>query len=228
MVLALFLALSFAAQGPASPDFQEGRRLYFDLEYELAVFRFRAAARDEGMPAPQRALVHAWLGLAYAQVAEMQSARESFADALALDPEVALPSEASPPPKALELLEEARVEARLSANGPTPQDPRDPPSPASEPTAAEAGAGFGLGALLMTGGGLTAGLGVLALGAGAGLGVVALSTAEQGNAARFQDEAAAFEADAQQSALAANLSFLLGGALVSVGALILGVSLVVE
>ena len=96
--LSLALALSLQVPPPSSPEFEEGKRLYFDLEYELAVFRFRNAARNVDVTDEQRALAYAWLGLAYAQVAEMESARESFLEAAKLDPDVVLPKDASPPP----------------------------------------------------------------------------------------------------------------------------------
>lgn len=117
MLAALSLSLVLAAQA-ASPAFDEGRRLYFDLEYELAVFRFRDAVRDTELPAKDRALAFAWLGLAYSQVAEMESAKEAFVEAARLDPEVALPKDASPPPKALQLLEDARREALATRETP--------------------------------------------------------------------------------------------------------------
>lgn len=231
MLLAFALALSVAAQPPATPDFDEGKRLYFDLEFELAVFRFRAAARSEGLAPKERALVYAWLGLSYAQVAEMESAREAFADAVALDLDVSLPQEASPPPKALQLLEEARAEAKEKASAPAAPSTPEPVAagpPAAKAAAVEGAPSAGLGPALLAGGGVAAALGVLALGAGATLGVIALSTADEGNAAAFQDDAAALKDDAETSALAANLSYLLGGVLVAVGAITLGAGFAVE
>lgn len=221
------VALAPAPVGATSPAFDEGRRLYFDLEYELAVFRSRDAVRDTELAPKDRALALAWLGLAYSQVAEMESAKEAFVEAVRLDPEVALPKDASPPPKALQLLEEARREALAAREPPPPTTAPEEPA-AVPPSLLQEGGGRGFGPLLFAGGGVVAGLGVLAVAAGGGLGLLALSAAKEGNAAPFQDDAKRFKDQAESSALFANIAYLAGGALVAVGVAMLGGGLVVE
>ncbi len=229
--LSLTLALALQAPPPAFAELDEGKRLYFDLEYELAVFRFKDATRNTTVADEQRALAFAWLGLAYAQVAEMESAREAFVEAARLDAAVTLPADASPPPKALQLLEDAKREVAAAeaapVPGPDPSAARGETSGAGPASAAPAGGAF-VGTLLLAGGGLAAGLGVVTLGTGAVLGLLALSAADQGNAAVFQDDASAFKQEAEQSALAANVSYIVGGVLVAVGVATLGASFVLE
>jgi len=220
-----------AAQ-PASPDenFEEGKRLYFDLEYELAVFRFRDAARAADWSDARRATAYAWLGLAYAQIAELTSAKEAFVEAARLDPAVSLATEASPPPKAVQLMQEAKTEV---ANAPPP---KDPPLATGTTTGTNAAGAAGrapaqptlLPALLLYSGvGVIAGS-LVAAAIGGGFGFVALSEQEAGKAAVFQDEAAQHEQAAQGAALGANLSFGVAAGLLLLGGAALGASFVVE
>jgi len=228
MLSALALTLLVAAQ-PASPadNFEEGRKLYFDLEYELAVFRFRDAARSDAWETSDRARAYAWLGLAYAQIAEISSARESFMEAVKLDANVTLPEDASPPPKAQQLLEEAKVAV---ANLPPPPPPEDntqtsAPAPDSGGAAAEPSA-VHLG--LMFGGAGTAGASLIALGIGGTFGVLAMLSEQEGVAADFQNDAAAALERGQGQALVANIAFVIGGVMAVVGLGALGASFAVE
>lgn len=219
-----------AAQ-PASPaeNFDEGKRLYFDLEYELAVFRFRDAARDEGWEVNQRALAYAWLGLAYAQIAELSSAKEAFMEAARLDANVTLPADASPPPKAQQLLDEAKAEV---ANMPPPEPPDETSTGStvgSETTSSSGSDGPSAVNLALFYGGIgTLGVGVIALGVGGVFGGLAALSEQEGRDAEFQDEAAAALERGQGQSLVANILFVAGGVLAVGGAGALGASFVVE
>lgn len=233
MLCALGLTLLVAAQ-PATPadNFEEGRRLYFDLEYELAVFRFRDAARSEDWGTPERARAYAWLGLAYAQIAEISSARESFIEAAKLDANVTLPDDASPPPKAQQLLEEAKIKV---AELPVPPPPdTDTGSAESTTTPATTGTTGGSGEAsvahlgLLYGGAGMAGAALIALGVGATFGVLAMLSEQEGVDAEFQDDAAAALERGQGQALIANIVLITGGAMAVVGLGALGASFAVE
>jgi hypothetical protein len=220
------------AQAPQNASFEEGKRLYFDLEFELAVFRFREAAKAPELAPPDRASVYAWLGLSYAQIAETNAAKEAFIEAAKLDANVVLPSEANPPPKASELLAEAKKEV-ANAPPPTPTPAPTPPpttdaTPAPAAPPATASEGGPLGMILLASGGGVAVLGLAGVGAGAVFGVIASDLAAQGNAADFQDDAKAFADQAEQNALLANVAFAVGGVLVAAGAAVAVGSFLVE
>lgn len=231
MLCALGLALIVAAQpGAPADNFEEGRRLYFDLEYELAVFRFRDAARSDAWETSDRARAYAWLGLAYAQIAEISSAREAFVEAAKLDPNVTLPDDASPPPKAQQLLDEAKAEvANLPPAPPpdaTPPAATDPPptgaaeTPSGEPSVAHLG--------LLYGGAGTVAASVIALGVGGTFGVLAKLSEAEGAEAQFQNDAAAALERGQGQALIANIVLVVGGVMAVAGLGALGASFVVE
>jgi tetratricopeptide (TPR) repeat protein len=239
MVTALGLALLVAAQ-PASADdnFEEGKKLYFDLEYELAVFRFRDAARNEGWEVGRRAQAYAWLGLAYAQIAELSSAKEAFVEAARLDANVTLPDNASPPPKAQQLLDEAKSEvANLPAAPPpdtsggttTDPPPTDPAATTSDGDTGGAASGPSAANLALFYGGIgTAGASLIAFGIGGTFGVLAQLSQQEGIDAEYQDEAAAALERGQGQALVANIVFVVGGVMAVAGLGALGASFLVE
>ena len=92
--------------------------------------------------------------------------------------------------------------------------------PVTEPTAVK-----GPPALLI-GGATALGLGVVGFGVGGLSGALAQQSQEQALAAVFQDDRQALKADADGLATAANVAFVVGGALVVTGAVLLGLSLV--
>jgi tetratricopeptide (TPR) repeat protein len=230
MLLAASLALLMAAQ-PASPEqnFEEGKRLYFDLEYELAVFRFRDAARTADWEPGKRAVAYAWLGLAYAQIAELSSAKEAFSEAVKLDANIALAEEASPPPKAVQLMQEAKQEV-ANAPPPPPPPPDDgggatPPAPPPPPTHSEPSM---LSPILLYSGVGLVGAGLVTAAVGGAFGFLASSEQQAGVAATYQDEAAAHKEAAESYALGANISFGVAAGLVVIGGVLMGTSFVVE
>jgi hypothetical protein len=145
-VLSPALALMMlAAAAPLSedPDFIQAQALYADLEFEAAVTSLKVAA-TRPYSRRERAQLELWMGLCSAQLRDELGAKGHFAQAVALDVEVASPGFA--PPKVVELLEGARAEqrARLAADKPPDLPPDDTPTtdapieeataPSTEPT----------------------------------------------------------------------------------------------
>lgn len=110
MIIALMLAV-LAAATPLEEDidFQEGRRLVDELDYERAVFRFQKLTKGD-RPVEQRAAAWAWLGLTYANLGDDTEALKAFVSAVKLDPLVALPPSS---PKVIQLFDKARQQARV-------------------------------------------------------------------------------------------------------------------
>ena len=104
------LALSAASATPLDEDidFQEGKRLVDDLDYERAVFRFQKLTKSD-RPAEQRAVVYAWLGLTYANLGDEGEAIKAFVVAIKLDPLVELPPSS---PKVAQTFDKARKQVR--------------------------------------------------------------------------------------------------------------------
>jgi hypothetical protein len=199
-MLALVLTAVLAAQSPTldDPAFTEGLRLLEDFEYEKATFRFREALRDETKTPAQMAVVHVYLGMTLAELREEAAAVDAFVDALRSDPAVVLPADASP--KVRTLLEEARKKlaeapAETPKADPTPTPPVDPtpaptPTPTPEVTPEPVSEGGG-GVIWLASGGVSAGLGAVALLGAGGLGYVAYDLFLQGEQAQFQEDAVA-------------------------------------
>jgi len=110
MAFVCSLALVAAAAPPLEEDidFQEGKRLIDELDYERAVFRFQKLTKSD-RPAEQRAVVHAWLGATYANLGDEAEAIKAFVVAIKLDPLVALPPSS---PKVAQIFDKARQKAR--------------------------------------------------------------------------------------------------------------------
>ena len=109
----LWVLVSLALSAAASPleediDFQEGKHLIDDLDYERAIFRFQKLAKSE-RSAEERATVHAWLGLTYANLGDETEAIKTFVIAIKLDPLVVLPPSS---PKVAQTFDKARKLAR--------------------------------------------------------------------------------------------------------------------
>ena len=111
----IIAALVLAALATATPtpleediDFQEGRRLVDELDYERAVFRFQKLTKSD-RSVEQRAAAWAWLGLTYANLGDEGEAIQAFVSSIKLDPLVTLPPS---PPKIIQLFEKARQQAR--------------------------------------------------------------------------------------------------------------------
>ncbi len=119
MIIALLLAvLASATPLEEDIDFQEGRRLVDDLDYERAVFRFQKLTKGD-RPVEQRATAWAWLGLTYANLGDEGEALKAFVAAVKLDPLVALPPS---PPKVITLFDKARQQARSELRADTDND----------------------------------------------------------------------------------------------------------
>ncbi|RMG20182.1 MAG: tetratricopeptide repeat protein [Deltaproteobacteria bacterium] len=132
-VLLLCLLLPFAAAAAAPSAFEEGTRFYEALDYERAATAFEKVLDDETVEAATRARAAAYLGVIRLVLGEEQKAREAFATALRIDPEVALPTDASPAVQAV--LEEVRRDVSQEAGETGPAGEGGPPGEsASTPT----------------------------------------------------------------------------------------------
>lgn len=74
----------------------EGKRLYAELEYEMAVEKFQQLLSQGQYEPMQTSSLYRWLGLCRAGLGQLDSARTCFQLALALDPEATLPVKSSP------------------------------------------------------------------------------------------------------------------------------------
>lgn len=133
--LTLALILVAPAQLEVDPDYQKGRELYRELEFEQAVFRFQALAIKPSLTREEQAQAFLWLGLCYAGVPNNELAAQAFRDALRLHPEARLPIE-NPPPAVLEMFQAANPTAKPASTPPAedPPPPEDPAAPGVDDT----------------------------------------------------------------------------------------------
>ena len=201
----IIAALVLAALATATPtpleediDFQEGRRLVDELDYERAVFRFQKLTKSD-RSVEQRAAAWAWLGLTYANLGDEGEAIQAFVSSIKLDPLVTLPPS---PPKIIQLFEkarqQARAELRVDSDNDAPAAPEGPPA-------------------LLIGGGVIGGLGAVGLVAGVGFGLLAASTHDEALNAIFQDDRESLARSANGLATGANVAYVAGGVLVTTG-----------
>ncbi len=110
MYLAMVCAVMLAAAPPLAEDidFQEGKRLVDELDYERAIFRFQKLSKSD-RSAEDRAVAFAWLGATYANLGDEGEAIKAFVNAVKLDPLVALPPSS---PKVTQIFDKARQLAR--------------------------------------------------------------------------------------------------------------------
>lgn len=204
--LPLFAAIAAAPALADNADFIEGTRLYNGFEFEKASFRFRAAARSVVLPPGEVAQANLWLGLALGQAGDDFSARDAFIDALRLDEGLALPDDALPTLRPI--FSDARAAASAAA---VPAPPElHLPAPAAEPVPTT------LSPITIAGLSLI-GAGALVIAGGIGTGAYALVQADAARRLYFQDDANAAEAEADGTALLANLLYVVGGATVAGG-----------
>jgi hypothetical protein len=227
VALALLLLASGLTDDPA---FQEGLRLYRDVEFEQALFRFQEAATAPGRPDEDKVVLFQWLGMTYAALERVEASDRAFRDALRLDPRAALPPDAAP--KLRERYEELRAEVKAELikeeqPAPPPQPPDSQPEP--EPAGAPAEGGIGMTPLLFASAGVAGAAAVLA-GAAGGL-VIALATqtvAVAEDPEEFQDERiAALERANTQLGIGYGL-FAAGGAMIVVAGGLGGAAVFVE
>jgi tetratricopeptide (TPR) repeat protein len=156
-LLPFLLVLGAALEGDQA--FEEGLRLYRDVEFEQALFSFQEAATQPDRPDDDRVVLFTWLGLTYAALERDDAAERAFRDALRLDIEAALPEDA--PPKLRESFDvlRATMRAELAPVETTPQPPADVEEPAAPPDGELkmapfllGGAGVAAGAALLAGG----------------------------------------------------------------------------
>lgn len=224
------LALGLALAPPLAEDpvFLEGQRLYRDLEFDQAIFRFEEAARVIDREPKERARAFAWLGLAYAQVGDFDSARRAFRSAVLFDIETTLPEMA--PPKVTEILEEERRERRAQAPATVAPGPKTP-APAQEAAPApsdDASAGGGDALWWFAGGGVAA-AGATALVGSAVFGALSFSSLQVAeDPKQFQDVSKRALDDANlQLGVAASLAAT-GVVLTGAGAALIGLPFVGE
>ena len=161
----LALALALALAGPLD----EGVALYQSLEFEKATIFFQKVALASDTAPATRAEAFLWLGLAYGQLGDTDSARDSFHRAMVSDDTQKAPPD-TPPALATMLEEERRAVMAAKPAPPKPKPPTTTPKPPQTTTAAPAhtdppaGTSLNVAALWS---GIGAGvLGLAALGAG--------------------------------------------------------------
>jgi tetratricopeptide (TPR) repeat protein len=250
---ALLLALLI---GPAAldedPRFREARGRYDSMDLEGALARFELVLLDDSIEPADRATLLLWIGLTQAELGRFDDAEARFVKALALHPDAVLPTETSPKVKAM--VEEARKRAKelppeddtepeLEADVMKDEDgtlrpraagvlipssgrARDAYGNEVDPEALRDGAAGGPPWLLISGG-VVAGVGALAAGAGGVVGALAL--ADDAAASTETDEKTAEDLRARAGVLGVTAIALLasgavvlvaGGALATAGALV--------
>lgn len=220
---ALLALLALVGALEESPAYQEGLTLYQDLEFEEAVERFRAAAKEEGRSDEERATLLVWEAMSRAGVGDDDGAQEAARRALELHLDVTPPDIA--PPKIREFLEQMRpeVEAEIAAAA-APSDPV-PDEGAQETTSA---AGEELPVMLIAGGAV-AGLGVVGLAsAGVVAALMASSLAAASDPEAFQIDASNAVDTANAQAIAAVIIGVGSVALVGAGVAIVAVDMLEE
>jgi tetratricopeptide (TPR) repeat protein len=241
-VIACAVVLAAATPLEEDIDFQEGRRLVDELDYERAVFRFQKLTKSD-RPVEQRAAAWAWLGLTYANLGDEGEAIKAFVAAIKLDPLVVLPPSSPKVAETKNGFEDADgCPDQVPVAAPVDDDGDGIVGDADRcPTAAETGNGFqdtdgcpdeapppppqGPPVLLL-GGAAAAGVGVVGVVTGAALGVLATSTNDEAVARSFQDERAALAGQARSYALGANVALIGGGLLAATGGALVVMSLV--
>lgn len=150
----LALALIASLQGDAS--FDAGCKLYDQLEYEQAVFRFQEVTLRPGLSPEDRATALAWLGLSYAGAGNPDAATRAFSDAARASAAVTLPVEVSP--SLQQLFDDAKADVAAHplpapAVGPTTGvGPAAPVSGGAAPSPVVPGVGVAVGGAALFGG----------------------------------------------------------------------------
>ncbi|MHB1845295.1 MAG: hypothetical protein ACYCWW_10730, partial [Deltaproteobacteria bacterium] len=128
---AALLALSAAAR---ADQFDVGKRLYHELDYDAArVALLRAASSPDPH---RRAQAYLFLGLIDTVEGDDRAARESFRTGLVLDPGLELPLGTSP--KVARIFDAVKAELSSEASQPSPREgaptPSESPPPVMAPT----------------------------------------------------------------------------------------------
>jgi hypothetical protein len=203
----LLAALLLAAALADEPAYQEGVRLYEQVDLEGAIARFTAALATPSASDVDKATLHAWIALSHAQLGRKDEAMASFRTAVKLDRHVNLPARA--PPDVEAQLEAARAELPAEV-APETIAPVDPAGPGAAPIED----GPPLVAVI------TGGAGVALLLAGGATFAIGLDTAfRQAFEAEFNDEA-------RDLVNLAYLEYAVAGGLAGAGAVGLGAAFV--
>jgi hypothetical protein len=218
------LAFALVAALAGDPSFDEGVRLYNELEYEQAIFRFEEIALRPGQAPADKATALVWLGMSYAGTGDLDSARRMFGDALRVDAATALPPNVSP--RIVAMFDEVKAAAVTVVPEkpvePAPLAPSTPEVKTPEEKPSE-GPSVGLIAAATAGG-----VGVAALGAGALFAVFAGGHYTQLTATNpkpFQDEAKTLRDTMNLEITGAAVLIPTGLALLGTGAALLFVDL---
>ena len=204
-LIALALMVTTALGG--DPTFDEGVRLYQELNYEQAIFRFQQVAVSPALAPADKATALLWLGLSYAGSGDLEEAARSFRFALAADRSATLPTETSP--NIVQLLEELRAEVGKTPSPPptptpTPAPPDGQPMSTSGIAVISGGVGAAVGALVIVGGGVLAW-------------VATDQLAKANDPDAFQDDANQARLNANATATAALVLIPVGAALAAAG-----------
>lgn len=235
---ALALLLLTAGALEDDPRFAEARQAFERFELDGALARFNLILLNDRLPTKERAHVLLWKGLVEAELGRFDDAMEAFEDAYVLDESAKLPIETSP--KVVEMQKQARAQAKGRTPALPKVDTREDgtvhpsgpgvlikmtPSGRMEASVQELAPGPVVEAeaaprfpWLLVGGGATAGLGALALGAGGVVGTFALLDYTRAVESPSAKEALLAEGQAQAEALVANVLYGVGGAVVVAGA----------
>jgi hypothetical protein len=215
MFSVLPLAFAVASALAGDPAFDEAMKLYKALEYEEAIPKLATIANRPGLSANDKATAFMWLGLSQAGAGDMDNARLALAAALDADSTITLPEKVSPRISAM--FDQLKADAAAKNPPPPPNDPPPPeePPPPSEPLS-----------MTLVGGGVAAGVGVVALIGGCVLAVLAageLETANDRN--QFQSDAKAALDTANGEVAGAAVLLPLGAALAAAGGVLIGLSM---
>jgi tetratricopeptide (TPR) repeat protein len=213
--IAATVMLSLSATVPLAEDpaFQDGMKLFDQLEFEQAAFRFEQAALDSEREPGERAQAFLWLGISYANAGRFELAKPALEKAFFTDENVVVPPDQSP--TVLELVEEAKASAAARR-----AQVKQPPPPANKP-APETGPPV----LLLAGGGLAV-LGVASLTTSVVLGVLTgQSLAVANDKDQFFEDAKAAQDSANGFVAGAIVTGVLGVVLGAGGGALIAVSL---
>lgn len=187
-------------------------KLYKALEYEEAIPKLATITNRAGLPPNDKAEALMWLGLSHAGAGDMDNARAALAAALEANAALSLPEKVSPRIAAMFDQLKAEAAAKAPPKDPDPPPPEDPPP--SEPLS-----------MTLIGGGVAAGVGVLAIVGGGVLAALAageLETANDRN--QFQSDAKAALDTANAEVAGAAVLLPLGAALAAAGGVLIALS----
>ena len=205
----LLAALLLAAALADEPSYQEGVRLYEQVDLDGAIARFGEALVAPGTSDVDKATLHAWIALSHAQLGRKDEAMTSFRTAVRLDRNVKVPARA--PPDVEAQLEAARAELPPEVK---PADHAIAPVDPAGPVAVAPSEGPPLVAVV------TGGTGIALLLAGGATFAVGLDTAfRQAFEAEFND-------DARDLVNLAYLEYAIAGGLAGAGAVGVGAAVV--